>query len=124
MTWTRWRRRRETGPAFEPWLDQFRDGLAVLLRDGEPVGHVASVVRTFRTLWDPTPKPWVWLVVVVWADGRKEHPEEDYPPWSSVAEMRAGFLERGDGERYDVRWVPPERALDERRRLGIRDRDF
>lgn len=107
-----WRQRPRVEPEFGPELEQFRDGLAVLRREGQPVGHVATSLGHFRTPFAPrTPEPWVWLVVV-WADGVKESAVEDYPPWSHVAEMRAGYLEWVGGVdpdragRYDLEWVP------------------
>ncbi|MFD1860706.1 hypothetical protein EHW97_11220 [Aeromicrobium camelliae] len=71
----------------------------------------------------------MWIVVV-WADGVKEFPIEDYPPWTYVAEMRSGYLDWNDGAdpsrfgRYEVEWMPPQQAGDERARLGIRSSDF
>jgi hypothetical protein len=125
-------RRREPRPEpdFGPEMEPFRDGLAVLLRDGEPVGHVATTLGHFRTPFAPrTPKPWVWLVVR-WSDGTKEIAQEDYPPWTYVSEMRAGHIEwvgsadrRRDGW-YEIAWVPREQAAQERERLGIGLADF
>ena len=38
-------------PAPDPSIDQSRQGVFVLRRDGEVVGHVASVVSTY---WSPS----------------------------------------------------------------------
>lgn len=125
-----WRRGPQVDPDFGPEFEPFRNGLALLKREGQPVGHVATALGHFRTPFAPrTPQPWVWLVVV-WADGVKERAVEDYPPWSYVAEMRAGYFEwvGGAGQdregRYDIEWVPSERAEAERERLGITREDF
>lgn len=112
------------GDEFEPWLGQFRDGLAVLLRDGVPIGHVATSLSCYRTLFMPwRQRPWVWAVIV-WSDGTKEQALEDYEPWSYVAEMREGYFETLDGERFDIEWVPADQATAERERLGITLSDF
>jgi hypothetical protein len=78
-------------PKPDPALNPFRGGVAVLTRDGEVAGHVATNVKTF---WAPFSfslrrQWWVWYVVV-WANGDRERSEEDYPPWSVVAEMQSG----------------------------------
>lgn len=120
-------------PDFGPEFDLFRNGLAVLLRDGEPVGHVASSLGYFTTRGGR--QPWVWLVVV-WSDGTKEDSVEDYAPWTYVAEMRAGYFEWTDGfgrvrdrkhsyvGRYEIEWLPRDCALAERERLGVSLKDF
>lgn len=127
---TIWPWRAAEAPAVERDMEQFHDGLAVLLRDGRPAGHVATSLGHFTTPFAPrTPKSWVWLVVV-WADGTKEPSVEDYPPWSDVADMREGFLDWQDGRnrerwgRDEIQSVTRELALAERERLGIHLRDF
>ncbi|MCB2176607.1 MAG: hypothetical protein KQH57_12410 [Actinomycetales bacterium] len=116
--------------SFGPEMEPFKRGLAALKRNGKTVGHVATSLGHFRTPFAPrTPQPWVWLVVV-WDDGVKEPSVEDYPPWTYVAEMRAGYLDwqhgRGDGRRgrYEIEWVAADLAAAERERLGIRTEDF
>lgn len=127
-----WRARAASTPDPDvgPELEPFRDGLAVLVRDGRPVGHAATSLGHFRTPFAPrTPQPWVWLVVV-WEDGTKEWSVEDYPPWSYVADMLDGYLDWQDGRdpqrfgRYEIEWVAPHLAHAERERLGIRAADF
>lgn len=122
-------------PDFGPELERLHNGLAVLLRDGEPVGHVASSLGYFTTRGGR--QPWVWLVVV-WSDGTKERSVEDYAPWTYVADMRAGYFDfdepygsgRGRGRkhsragRYEIEWLPRDRALAERERLGVSLKDF
>lgn len=133
--WFRRMSRREprSEPDFGPELERFHNGLAVLLRDGEAVGHVASSLGYFTNRGGR--QPWIWLVVV-WSDGTKEDSVEDYAPWSYVAEMRAGYFDWPDGSgmmtgrkhghvgRYEIEWVPRDRALAERERLGVSLEDF
>jgi hypothetical protein len=127
--WLR-RHRPAVEPDFGPDIERFRDGLAMLRRDGQTVGHVATSLGHFRTPFRPRkPQAWVWLVVV-WADGTKERAVEDYPPWTYVTELGQGYFDweggrdRERGGRYDVEWVRPELAGTERERLGIRSEDF
>jgi hypothetical protein len=85
----------------------------------EGVGQRPNLTSELRT-----PQPWVWLVVV-WDDGVKERAVEDYPPWTYVTEMRAGYFD-WEGHRaghYGIEWVPPEPAPAERERLDIRPED-
>lgn len=54
------RPRPEPQPQPEPDLRLFDGGLAMLLRDGVVVGHIASEVSGFVTPFAPrTRKPWV-----------------------------------------------------------------
>jgi len=124
------RREPAAEPDFGPELEQFRDGLAALRRDGQVLGHVATSLGHFRTPFAPrTPQPWVWFVVV-WIDGEKERAVEDYPPWTYVTEMREGYFDWAGGRRldragrYDIEWIPADEAPAERYRLGIRRDDF
>ena len=70
---------------------------------------------------------WVWLLVV-WADGDRELPLEDYPPWSAVAELRSGvFAHDAPGPRhgeYGVERLDPAAAAARWAALGIRVEDF
>lgn len=110
-------------------LDPFRGGIAVLRRDGELAGHVATQVSTF---WAPLSLSlrrqwWVWFIVV-WADGDREPSAEDYPPWTVVGDMLSGrFVWEDDdahhGE-YAVEWLPEEDRQGTLERLGIRPEDF
>jgi len=74
-------------PEPDPSLGPFRGGVAVLRRDRGLAGHVATDIKTF---WAPfgfsLRRQWYFWYSVVWADGRRERPEEDYPPWTVVAE--------------------------------------
>lgn len=66
-------------PKPDPALDPFRGGVAVLRRDGEVAGHVATEVKTF---WSPFSfsrhrQWWVWFIVV-WTNGDREPSAGDY----------------------------------------------
>ncbi|MBO0607561.1 hypothetical protein [Myceligenerans salitolerans] len=120
--------RREPEP--DPTLDPFRGGVAILRRDGEFQGHVASEVTHFFAR--PRNRWWVWFVIA-WADGTKDRLIEDYPPWSYVTEMRQGLFDYAgsmlmtDKARigvYEVEWVPASEAARVRAEAGIRLEDF
>ena len=113
----------------DPALDPFRGGVAVLRRDGELAGHVATQVGTF---WAPFSfsrrrQWWVWFIVV-WANGDREPLDEDYPPWTVVREMSSGTFswEEDDAHRgeYTVEWLPEEARQKALVALGIRPEDF
>jgi hypothetical protein len=96
-------------PDPDPTLDPFHEGVAVLRRNGDLAGHVATVVSTF---WSPS-RPlsrqwWVWFIVV-WANGDRERPFEDYPPWTAVRELQSGTFSWDDGDahrgEYTVEWL-------------------
>jgi hypothetical protein len=102
--------------------------VAVLRRDAEVAGHAATQVSTF---WAPFSfslrrQWWVWLIVV-WSNGDRERPEEDYPPWTYVREMQSGRLSweqgshRGD---YVVEWLPEDQREQMLLTLQIRPGDF
>ncbi|MDO8144055.1 hypothetical protein [Isoptericola sp. 178] len=116
-----------TRPRRDPALEPFDHGTVVLRRDGEVAGHVATTLGTF---WSParplTIQQCVWFLVV-WADGVKEPPFEDYAPWTAVEEIRAGTFAWEDGPHrgtYAATWLP--RAQGEARwaELGITLDDF
>lgn len=92
----------------DPVLDQFRQGVAALVDQDTVVGHVATLVESF---WSPS-HPFrmqerVWLRVT-WIDGRREELLEDYPPWTSVADLREGHFVwpdlHGDID-FKTRWL-------------------
>ena len=115
-------------PKPDPALDPLRGGVAVLRRDGEVAGHVATKVTTFwafsfslRRQW------WVWYIVV-WADGKRERAKEDYPPWSVVAEMQSGTFtwdpdDLHQGE-FTVEWLPEREREAVLADIGIAHDDF
>ena len=115
----------EFGAEFE----QFRNGLAVMRRDGKIAGHVATSLGSFRSIFTPRRRPWVWFVIV-WIDGEKERSFEDYPPWSYIKEMREGYMDWVPGRpsdragRYEIEWTPPDETVRERDRLGVGAEDF
>ena len=115
-------------PDPDPGLEAFREMIAVLRRDGEVAGHVASTVSTF---WSPA-KPlsrqwWVWFVVV-WSDGDRERAFEDYPPWTFVSELQSGtFVWDEEGAHkgtYSARLLAGEEEEFTRAALNIRPEDF
>lgn len=110
-------------------LDPFRGGVAVLTREGKVEGHVASMVGTF---WSPsrlfTRQWWVWFIVV-WSDGDRESPFEDYPPdWLTVNDLKAGRFVWNDDQAhqgsYDAEWVPSDRREQVLREIGVPPQDF
>ena len=116
----------------EPSLDlePFDGGLAVLRNGDEVVGHVATVVGTFATPFRPVrPQPWVWFIVV-WSDGTRERPIEDYPPWTFVTEMINGSFDWTTYPKdphagvYSSQWLPASEAARVRDELGIRPENF
>ena len=112
----------------DPRLDAFDRGCLVLRRRSETVGHVATTLGTY---WSPgrarTIHQWVWLVVV-WADGEKERPVEDYPPWTYVREIWDGeFIWPYPGPRsgeYSVEWLPDSEREAKWAELGTTLDDF
>jgi hypothetical protein len=117
-------------PEPDPTLDPFDDGLAVLYRDGAVAGHIATSLGTFWSPFQPFSRHWWVWAVVVWNDGTKERSEEDYAPWTFVADMTSGTYEWAgptDDPRtgiYSIEWVPEEEARHVRDQLGIRREDF
>lgn len=116
-------------PKPDPSLDVFRDGVAVLRREGQVAGHVATSVRTF---WAPLSfsrrrQWWVWYIVI-WANGDREQPGEDYPPWTVVQEMQSGiFSWDEDGARggtYEVGWLTAAAREQALAKLNIGPGDF
>ncbi|WP_295828968.1 hypothetical protein [uncultured Microbacterium sp.] len=75
----------------DPSLRSYDRAVWALSADGEPQGHVACVV--LEMAW-PRRIPWLWFVVV-WPDGRRELPFEDYGPgWYALREIDAGVLDQ------------------------------
>ncbi|MGQ0842740.1 MAG: hypothetical protein ACT4QF_01265 [Sporichthyaceae bacterium] len=101
----------------DPDLTPFDDGFAELRRDGGIRGRLRTTVGTF---WSPSRplsrRSWVWFDVV-WSDGTRENPFEDYPPWTYVTEVLEGHFDwegtTHAGE-YEVVWLEG----DEQRRQG------
>lgn len=126
----------------DPELRAYDHGLGTLSVDGQFKGYLASVVTQMTF---PSRQPWPWFVVV-WADGTKERPFEDYGPgWWTVRELDAGYLdhwgpsvlkerrllwmripylEAGPSCRYDFARLPAEDAAMKWQELGLTDADF
>lgn len=119
---------RRTPPDPDTSLDPFVDGLGVLSRDGFIAGHVATVRTEFHTLFSRKMQWWIWSLVI-WSDGTRERPEEDYPPWTSVTAMKNGYLDvlsqsAARAGRYNVEWLSPDEARAGWAKLGISQADF
>lgn len=102
-------------------LNEFRRGVAVLRADAEVVGHLATIVEPFRGPGGRRER--VWLLVT-WVDGRRDRIEEDYPPWTSVAEICRGFLTWTIDDRetkLEVAWLEGDSADEAWERYGIHD---
>lgn len=84
-----WRRRGLNGAPGGPDLDEFREGVWLLQRDGQTVGHAATIVET---MWAPFHRQECVWVLVTWIDGHRERVMEDYAPFISVQELRDGHL--------------------------------
>lgn len=109
-------------PRPDPALDQFRQGIAGLFDEDTLVGHVATVVEPFWGLGAPVRiQERVWLLVT-WIDGRREQLLEDYPPWTSVTELREGHFvwpdPRGDID-FTTRWLTGAEQQQAWQRWGI-----
>lgn len=99
-------------------------GIARLVRDDEVAGHLAASLGRFRSLLPPwRSQPCVWIDLV-WSDGLRVPPMEDYPPWTDVRDLLDGFfVPEGLGPsrdgRYAVEWLDePERSA-RRTDLGL-----
>ncbi len=136
------RRRPEPYELSDKQLRAYHRAVATLSVDGAVVGHLASVVGSMVL---PTNAPWPWFVIV-WSDGTKEPPFEDYGPlWPVVRELEAGYLEhhgpstsregrflgfrvtsrtRGPALRFEVARLPADIAEETWARLGLSDDDF
>ena len=116
-------------PEPDPTLDPFRGGVAVLRRDGEMAGCVATQVTAF---WAPLGFSlrceWLVWYIVRWSNGDGERADEDYPPWSVVAEMQSGIFvwEADDPHRgqYTDEWLPEEERAGALKDLGTTLEDF
>jgi hypothetical protein len=127
----------------DPQLRAYDQGVGTLKVGGVLKGHLASVVGQITF---PTPSPWPWFVIV-WTDGTKEPPFEDYGPgWYTVRELEAGVLDhfgpsirlerRGlfgrrvnatrTGPRcvFEFAWLPRDEAAAMWRELSLADSDF
>ena len=92
--------------------------------DGDVAGYLATKVGKF---WSPgRPLTWqecVWCLVT-WVDGRREHIEEDNPPWTLVDEVRRGRVELettpgGRASTFVPEWLEGSARADAWQRYGI-----
>lgn len=126
----------------DPSLRRYDHAIGTLKVDGELKGFLACVVGRMSF---PSRAPWIWFVVV-WLDGSKENPFEDYAPaWWTVRELDAGRFEshgpttravkrflgwRITGSRpgrpvtFDFAWLPAEQGAAKWSELGLVDSDF
>lgn len=115
-------------PEPDPDIEQFRDGLVSLHRDGQHAGYVATHVSTFTTLPFFRQKQWwVWLIVA-FNDGSRHDMIEDYPPWTYVREMLNGHFDWADSiiddGPFTIEWLPPDEAKRLRAELNIKPEHF
>ncbi|WP_150957680.1 hypothetical protein [Microbacterium testaceum] len=123
-------------------LRSYHRAVWTLSVDGEPHGHLACVV--LEMAW-PRRAPWLWFLVV-WPDGQKELPFEDYGPgWYTLREIDAGFLDyhlpsvtvgqrflwrrasankHGAPRRFELEKLAGEVVARRWDELGLRDEDF
>jgi hypothetical protein len=123
-------------------LSALDHGIGELWFEGVLKGHLASVVGEIRF---PFKGPWPWFLVI-WFDGTREQPFEDYGPgWYAVRELDAGYLDfhepsvgrekvifgrtfysktTGPDRRYDFVRLAPDEAARKWDELSLSDSDF
>jgi hypothetical protein len=114
-------------PHPEPRVDPFRGGVATLNHNGTLHGHLFSTVEWLWTPFSPLRKQWWVWYIVVWSDGTRDDPQEDYQPWIVVDEIDRGRYEVEDDPHagiYDVAWLPATDASRLRKEYGITDDSF
>lgn len=117
------RLRPSTRRLHDPELDRFDRGCVELTHDGRVCGWVATRLLAYRTPWRPlTTRDWVWLLVI-WEDGSRELPCEEYEPWAYVTELLHARFEWG-GVTYDARWLAAEESFRMWQVLGVTEADF
>jgi len=123
-------------------MASYDHAVGTLKIDGELRGHLTCVLRHIAF---PMRAPWLWFVVV-WPDGSKENPFEDYgPAWWNLRELDAGRFEgHGPSSRserrflgrrissslpgapltFDFAWLSADQARAKWSELGLVDSDF
>jgi len=123
-------------------LHRYDHAIGTLKTDGELRGYLACVVGNMSF---PSRAPWLWFAVV-WLDGSKKNPFEDYgPAWWTLRELDDGQFEgHGPSRRtekrllgwrirgsipgppttFDFEWLPAERGAVKWNELGLVDSDF
>lgn len=126
----------------DPELRAYDHGIGTLSVDGELHGYLASVVMRMTF---PSKQPWLWFLII-WLDGRREIPFEDYGPgWWTVRELDSGKLdhhgpsiarvrrflgmnfrysESGEPRVFDFAWLDPDEAAEKWNELGLTEDDF
>lgn len=126
----------------DPELRAYDRGVGTLKVNGELKGYLACLLGEMSF---PANQPWPWFVVV-WLNGSREWPFEDYgPEWYTVRELDSGsfnFWEPSKTKKsrflwwktttsvtgppcvYDFAWLPLEEARVKWEELGLKDEDF
>lgn len=116
-------------PVADDSLTPFDGGVGVLTRGGEVMGHVATTLGSFWSPFSPLRMQWWVWYIVAWSDGAREPSTEDYPPFLSVSQMKAGHLEVLSRDpsrtgRYDFAWLGSAESAATLARLRITPEDF
>ena len=102
-------------PEPDPRIQRFENGAAVLRSKGQLAGYVLSTVGTFWSPFRPLRRQWWIWFLVVWADGKRERPVEDYPPdWLTVDELERGQFSGAAQTVTTVNSTPTARVRSER----------
>lgn len=110
-------------PRPDPTLEPFNLGLAALRLDGQIVGHVATTLGSFSSLFSRQMQHRVWFIVI-WTDGTREYAEEDYPPWTFVREIQGGYFDGPGDVRYQTEWLEEPERTQMWTKLRISSSDF
>ena len=107
----------------DPALDAYRDAVASLHLDGAHVGYLATTVEPMRAGLLLRRQERVWLLLTR-LDGSRDPIQEDYAPWTSIAELREGHIHwvspQGVAD-YEVRWLNGDERRQVWSRYGILD---
>lgn len=108
-------------PAAEPWLDEYRDAIASLHRDGAHVAYLATKVEPMRAGLLLRPAARVWLLLTR-LDGSHDPIQEDYEPWYYISELRDGgitWASPSGAVEYEVKWLGGDERREVWGRYGI-----
>lgn len=91
-------------------LEQYRDAIATLHRDGSHVGYLATSIEPVQSGSLLRRNHRVWLLLTG-LDGPVDI-QEDYAPWTYINDMRDGHIDwswfTGPDAGYEVRWLSGE----------------